>query len=294
MICTKNIDSLVEASCNKLVVVVSDIRYYISIETVASSEYEILVHTVVSSSEPYSAVLFVSLSGSKKLVHDLLCFALFVNGTLTEPIIVYDTVFFKITLQTSDIQRQCVINKSLSAVFVLCFCKRASVEVEVILCVFDDIHTEINILRHFKDFSLAALFIESNAYLLGIAGTFLHYSLTFIGAELHISERERFTEFFDLIAGVVYIELSFSSVSCPAENACETVADSAASCISDMHGTCRICRNKFNENALSAAEICLSVVFLFIKYVLNYIREPFAAEKEVHEAWSCNFAAVKE
>ena len=62
VVCAENVDSLVKVTCYQLVIVISDVRNYICVKTVASLENEVLVETVFGSLEPYSTVLLISLS----------------------------------------------------------------------------------------------------------------------------------------------------------------------------------------------------------------------------------------
>ena len=190
MIGAENVYSLIEASCNELVIVVSDIGHNISVKAVAPAENEVLVQTVIGSSEPYSAVLFVSLAGFEELVHDHLCFVLCVDRAFSEPVIVYDAVLFEVTLETCDIQRQSVVYKSLAAVLFGNVLKLEDVIVVVICSMFDYVCAEVNVLRHLEVLSLAALSENSGAEGICIVSVLIDELLSLVGAELHVAERQ--------------------------------------------------------------------------------------------------------
>ncbi len=187
VICAENIDSLIETARYKFVVMVRDIGNYISIQPVAAAQYEILIHTVIGSLEPDRAVLLVSVSRSKKLVYDSLCFIFFVNGTLSEPVIVYDPVFFQIAFQSCYINRKGVAYQSISAFLFRSGSKLAAVYVIIIFGVFDNIHAEINVLRHFKFHTFSAEIVDILEKLLVIV-VFFHRSFTCFAAKLHKAE----------------------------------------------------------------------------------------------------------
>ena len=83
-------------------------------------------------------------------------------------------------------------------------------------------------------------------------------------------------------------------VACPLEHACETVADSAASCVSYVHRTSRVGRNEFDEDPFALAELGLTVVVLFGENVPYDVREPLSAEEEIDKSRSGNFGVVED
>ena len=61
----------------------------------------------------------------------------------------------------------------------------------------------------------------------------------------------------------VMVEFSCNIKTCPVENRSKTVANSTASCVTDMHRACGVGRNEFYHNFLVFAESCSSVRISF-------------------------------
>ena len=115
VVSSENVNSLVEISGNKLIAVICNIGYYIGRNTVCTDKNEIFIHSEISSPEPYSTVLFVGVACFLEFFDNTHSFAVFVQCTFPEPVIVCDTVFFQVTFKTLNIFRECIINKGFSA-----------------------------------------------------------------------------------------------------------------------------------------------------------------------------------
>ena len=281
---TEDIDSLVEAACHELIVVVSDIGDNVGGDTVCPDEYEILVSAEISCPEPCGTVLLVGMPRFSELFNDLPGLSAVVESAFTEPVVVLDAVLSEVTFKSLDVYRERISDECLSALFFVETRESVAVYVKVILGVFDDISAEVYVLGHLKPLTLSALGINCRTNFFCIAAIFRDDSLSVSGGELHIAERERFSEFLYLIARVIDIEFAFSLVACPVKNACKAVADSAAACISDVHRTCRVSGYELNEYTLSGACFGASVVRAFVGYTFKNVRKPLFTEEEVDES----------
>ena len=270
VVCTENIDSLIELSHRKLVVVVCDIGNKVCRDTILAHEDSVLFITEIGSSEPQRAVLFVGVTACLQLFDYLFHRAVIVQSAFSEPGIINNAVLFKVFVKSFDILRERKVNQRLASFLLALFGSDASELVIKALCVCDDIHTQINVIGH-RELLAAAVFAVNSLTEILYIGILCSDSLSCLAANLHIAQRKRLAELFYLVARIVYIELSLDLVACLLKHRCKTVADSAAPCVAYVHRTCRVCRNELNKHSPALAKVCLSVAFLFIKHGFKHL-----------------------
>ena len=285
MVSTPDVDCSVKASYLKLVAVVSDISGKICGIAVCSDKNLVLELELFdffggfalfkkSCTEnlfvliPYGAVFFIC----KTLVlHNIKGFgelAAVVKCAFEEPGIVFDTVFCEIFFHCRNVFGQSVVNKSLSAFCFGCVNEFVAVDFGKLLRSDNDILAVVAVLGQ-----------------LGGVGTLI---------KLLISDVERKTEFFNLVACVVDVEFAAYVIASAIHNRCKAVAECAASCVTHMHGTRGVGGNKFDIDFFAAAVVGAAVIVAFFKNILNDAGVKAFFEIEIEETGTCNLASVDE
>ena len=214
------------------------------------------------------------------------------ESAFLEPVVVLYAIFEQIGFKNFFVNRERVLDKRFLAFVLGLFGERFSAEFIVIFFrMLNDINSEINVLGHIERVVLVGfLFLgigncsrENFTAKRFVIGDFVHQSLSRVRAKLKIAQIQRFTELGNLISRVVHIELAVSLIACFFKQGSQAVADSAAARVSDVHRTCRICRNKFHKNALSVAEIGFSVIRAERNRFADNFIVPTVAEEKVEE-----------
>ena len=110
--------------------------------------------------------------------------------------------------------------------------------------------------------------------------------------DLEVSCFQRKSEFFNLVAGIVDVELAGYIVTTSIHSCCQTVADCTAASITHVHWAGWVCGYKLNHNLFALAVIGTTVVFFCCQYAGNDISKPQRAYKEVDKTRTSNFHAV--
>ena len=97
----------------------------------------------------------------------------------------------------------------------------------------------------------------------------------------------------DLIAGIVYIELTPNIVARSLQNGSQRIAQHAAAGVAHMHWACGVCGNELDHELLTLADIAAAVALALIVYKAHDIAVPLVAHAEVHKARACDLARCK-
>ena len=108
---------------------------------------------------------------------------------------------------------------------------------------------------------------------LPVIGVLGHFHPLFI--KLKVSHLKRKAEFIYLISGVVNIEFAANLISRRRKHSRKAVPEGAAPCVSDVHGACGICRNKFHVDHFPATEIGAAVAFTLFVYIKENVGVKF-------------------
>ena len=177
-----------------------------------------------------------------------------------KPRIIFNAVFFKVIVQSLNIQRQRIIAKRLTACFAVAIYIFVAVNLGERLCVIDYILAEICVLGN----------------------------LNRIVKQLQISCLKACLKLLNLIARVIDVKLTRYIKSRSVEHRAESVAECAASCIAYMHGACGVCRNIFNQNALAIAEVGFTVSLAAVEHVVYNLAVITVGKSEIDKAGACN------
>ena len=180
MVCTPNIYCFFKVSCYKLVIVVGYICRKVCGNAVCSYQNLVFFFTQSRALVPKSTVLFVGVAVFGKFCDCLINIASVSHFLFGEPNIVLDAVFLQVLFHIRNIFRQCIVYKSLLSLVQGLVLVGISVNVVKFLCPCYNVRTLIEL------FVKGIIFVEN----------------------LHISCFKGKTEFFDLVAGIIYQKFS--------------------------------------------------------------------------------------
>ena len=178
-----------------------------------------------------------------------------------EPCVIFNSVLCKVVLHRLNILRQSKVNQSLSAFSLIGIEVFIAVYIGKFLCTHLDVLAVVAVLGQFN--SVLAL-----VYLL-------------------ISDVKRQSEFVNLIACVIDVELTADLIACTVKHGGKTVAECAASCVAHVHRTCRVSGNKFNVDPLALAVVGAAVVLALGTDILENIGIVAVAEIEIDKSGAC-------
>ena len=87
-----------------------------------------------------------------------------------------------------------------------------------------------------------------------------------------------------MISGVVNIEFAANLISRRRKHSRKAVPEGAAPCVSDVHGACGICRNKFHVDHFPATEIGAAVAFTLFVYIKENVGVKFIGKAEIDKS----------
>ena len=284
VVSTPNVNSLVKASCNKLVSVISNISGKICRIAVFTDKHVVLQFKLVDFLlslalflehlclnfdvlVPKCTVLFIGKTLIGKVIYAVLDVAAFMKRALHKPSVIIYTVLRHIFTHFVNVKRKSELNKSLSSLLFGLVNKFVAVLLTELLCPLDYILAVIAVLGKLN-------------------GIFALY-------ELLITNIKRKTELFNLISCVIYIEFSLDLIACHFKHARKTIAQCAASCVAHMHRTCGVCRYKFHVVFLALTVIASAVFFIERLNIKQNIGIKAAAKSEIYKACACNRALRK-
>ena len=97
-------------------------------------------------------------------------------------------------------------------------------------------------------------------------------------------------KFLDLIAGIVYIELTPDIVARSLQNGSQCVTQHAAAGVAHVHWACGVCGNELDHELLTLADIAAAVICALRVYKAHNIAVPLVAHAKIHKARACDLA----
>ncbi len=94
--------------------------------------------------------------------------------------------------------------------------------------------------------------------------------------DLQVAGGQRLAEFFDLVAGVVDVELAGDLVAGPVEHAGQTVAQRAAAGVAQMHGAGGVGRDELDHGFLALPHVAAAIVVALLADGQHRLGEPAA------------------
>ena len=110
---------------------------------------------------------------------------------------------------------------------------------------------------------------------------------------LQITRFQRIAKLFNLVARVVDVKFAPHGISRRVQYRCQTVAQSAAACISHVHRTRRIGGNKLHHDLFPLAVFTAAIRVSQCLNVFQYIHIELLAQKEIDKTGAGDFKTVK-
>lgn len=186
---------------------------------------------------------------------------------LVEPHVVDDAVPFEVCLQLFDVFGQRVVDERPAALL------RRRVEVLVPVLV--------------REFLRALADVVPVVAVLGEGDRFL------APVKLEVAGLEGEPEFFDLVAGVVDVELAGHVVARPVKRGREAVAQRAAARVAHVHGPGGVGGDELDLDLFPAPEAGAAEGIPLAQHRRDHVREPRVLEEEVDEARAGDLRPVK-
>ena len=275
---------LVKAALLELVAVVGDIGGKIGVEPVCAAQNIVLklelfdvlgllaggkelVRKDLRGVQPQCAVLFIGKAGVCELLHGIGNIAAGMQARFEEPLVVFDAVARKIALHLRQVYRQSELGHHLVAF--------GGVELEPVV---------------------AVLFAEELCELFDIVAVIavlgeLYRVLAL--EELDAARLDAACKLFDLVAGVVDIELAPYVVACAREDGCKRIAQNAAARIAHVHGAGGVCGHELDHELFALADVAVAEAVALLGDVFENVGIPLAAHTEIHESGACDIDAFK-
>ena len=274
-----DVDDLIEAANGKFVAVIGDIGGKIGVEPIGPAQHVILQRQLFNVGvglarfpeifrqdlcrlEPQRTVLFVGIALCCQRRHRVGHIAALVEGGLEKPLVIPDPIALQIPLHLGDIAGKAELRQGIVAgLFV-------AVQVLFALLLIEQ-------LRQLPD-------IVAVVAVLGE----LHRVLAL--DDLEIPGLKALGELFDLIAGVIDIELTPHVRTGLFQYACQRVAQHAAAGVAHMHGAGGIGGDELHHDLLPPQHIAVSVVLPGRFNGGHGVAEPLVTQPEVHKAGACD------
>ena len=200
---------------------------------------------------------FVAGTGLQQLVHHGLDCTALVQVTLVEPDVVLDAVLAQVALQTFDVLGQSIGHNG--------FFQLLKVGIHIGIAVHRG-----KFLGALDDVGALVAFGGQRAGLLALV-------------QLQVADGQALAELFDLVAGVVDIELPGHVIAGPVQAGSQAVAQGAAPGVAHMHGAGGIGGNKFHVVAFAGAGVGAAVFRVGAGRPQN-AGEPLLSQEQVDEA----------
>ena len=181
---------------------------------------------------------------------------------LREPEVIVYSVFCHSTLHVFNIERQGKLGESLSSFLFILFKVCVAVFVGKLSCSFDNVCAVVAVLGQ-----LYCVFTFKN---------------------LLISDIERKSEFFYLVACVVDIKFTADFIAGVVKNCGETVAKSTASCVAHMHRPCGVRRDKLDVYFLPLTIVASAVIITAFSDVEKNVGVEPVRKIEIDKSGTCN------
>ena len=266
VVCTQNVNCLIELPHHQLIIVVSNVRYHISGDPVGTYQHEVLVRTEIRCLKPDGTLLLIGVATLGQFVYHPLYLSILVQSAFAEPVVIDNAVLLQIPFQTGDVLRQCKCHQ--------CVPSGLGIGIDILVTVFSD-----------KVFRMLCNVCP-------VIGIFRHFHR---GVKvLEIPHFQRSGKLFDLVAGIIDIEFPLYVPACPRQNLCKAVAQCTAAGIAHVHRSGGVRGNEFHQCPLSGTGLRLTVIFLFREDSFRDIGKPLLLEEEVHKARTCDLCPCKD
>ena len=111
--------------------------------------------------------------------------------------------------------------------------------------------------------------------------------------ELDTARLDAACKLFDLVAGIIDVELTPDVVACAREDGCKRIAQHAAARIAHVHGAGGVCGHKLDHELFALADVAVAEAVALLGDVFENVGIPLAAHAEIHKAGACDIDAFK-